>query len=65
MTRYQLALTIISDIIQILIEDYELSEENAKEIFYNSWLNNTIQEYPELFLHDSPTKWADEIMKNQ
>ena len=51
-------------IIESLVEDYKMDKDEAKRILEESWLNNKIDKYPQLFNHDHPTKWAKEVYEH-
>ncbi len=48
-------------IVETLVEDYKMDIDQAKEALNLSWLNKRIDECPELFDHDHPSKWAKDI----
>ena len=41
-----------------------MDKDEAKRILEESWLNNKIDKYPQLFNHDHPTKWAKEVYEH-
>lgn len=51
------------EIIVSLIIDHKMTRSCARKTLKESWLNEKIDENPELFNHDHPMKWANEIVK--
>lgn len=55
------ALSYMNSVILDLIRRYEIKESDATNAVKNSYLYESLQQYPEMTMHDSITSSADNV----